>query len=136
MSVEKPYHNKEQYTELSLDILSIKSDYNLPIVLIGDFNGRTGVLNDVMLMETNDNIDIGNYDHPDILKTFNSLNIPVQRTNIDRKTNNNGYQLIEMCKLTEICIINGRFGADKNVGKTTYNSVSTIDCNVFSKFIC
>ena len=39
MSVEKPYHNKEQYTELSLDILSIKSDYNLPIVLIGDFNG-------------------------------------------------------------------------------------------------
>ena len=127
MSVEKPNYNKEQYTELSLDIFSIKADYNLPIVLIGDFNGRTGVLNDALLMETNDNLDIENYDHPDILNSFHSLNIPIHRTNMDRNSNNNGNQIIEMCKLTEICIINGRFGADKNVGKTTFDNKSTID---------
>ena len=86
MSVEKPpYHNKEQYTELSLDIFSIKADYNLPIILIGDFNGRTGVLNDILLLETNDKSDIENDDYPDILNTFNSLNVPVHRTNIDKK---------------------------------------------------
>ena len=113
--------------DLSLDIFSIKADYNLPIVLIGDFNGRTGVLNDVMLLETDDKLDLDNYDYPDILNTFNSLNIPVQRTNMDKNTNNNGNQIIEMCKLTELCILNGRFGADKNVGKTTFDNVSTID---------
>ena len=32
-----------------------------------------------------------------------------------------------MCKLTELCILNGRFGADKNVGKTTFDNKSTID---------
>ena len=128
MPVEKPYYqNTEQYTELSLDIFSIKADYNLPIILIGDFNGRTGVLNDILLLESNDKSDIDNYDYPDILETFNSLNVPVHRTNIDKKTNNNGKQIIEMCKLTELCILNGRFGADKNLGKTTYDNVSTID---------
>ena len=128
MSVEKTNYNKKQYTELSLDIFSIKADYNLPIVLIGDFNGRTGVLNDVLLMETNDNLDIENYDHPDILNTFNSLNIPIHRTNMDtKKSNNNGNQIIEMCKLTEICILNGRFGTDKNIGIFTFDNKSTID---------
>ena len=129
MPVEKAKNvwSPEQYSELSLDIFNIKDTYDLPIMLIGDFNGRTGVLNDILLQETNDDTNIDNYNYPDILDTFNSLNIPVQRTNKDSKTNNNGKKIIEMCKLTELCILNGRFGADKNVGKNTFDNKTTID---------
>ena len=42
MPVEKStYYNAEQYTELSLDIFSIRDKYDLPIMIIGDFNART-----------------------------------------------------------------------------------------------
>ena len=36
------HHYQEIYDELTYDINSIKGEYNLPIMLIGDFNIRTG----------------------------------------------------------------------------------------------
>ena len=32
-----------------------------------------------------------------------------------------------MCQVNELCILNGRFGTDKNLGKNTFGAVSTID---------
>ena len=134
MPVEKAKNvwSPEQYSELSLDIFNIKDTYDLPILLIGDFNGRTGDLNDILLHETNDEPNIDNYNYPYILDTFNYLNIPVKRTNKDTKTNKNGRQLVEMCKLTELCILNGRFGADRNIGKNTFDNKTTIDYGICS----
>ena len=48
------------------------------------------------------------------------------------RTNNNGRQLIEMCKLHELCIINGRIGLDKNVGDLTCARASTVDYMICS----
>ena len=118
----------EFFTDLALDICDIKSKYDLPIMLIGDFNSRTGTMNDILLAENADEVlDSSNFNHPDIINILKCLDLPVNRSNKDTKTNNNGKKLIEMCKCHEMCIVNGGLGSDKNIGNTTCNNVSTID---------
>ena len=122
------YYCNEFFTDLALDICDIKSKYDLPIMLIGDFNSRTGTINDILLVEnTDDVLDSSNFIYPDIINTLKNLNLPIHRSNKDTKINNNGKKLIEMCKCHELCIVNGRLGTDKNIGNTTCNDVSTID---------
>ena len=122
------HHCHEFFTDLALDICDIKSKYDLPIMLIGDFNSRTGTMNDLLLAENaNEVLDSSNFNHPDIINILKCLDLPVNRSNKDTKTNNNGKKLIEMCKCHEMCIVNGRLGSDKNIGNTTCNNVSTID---------
>ena len=96
-------------------------------MIVCDLNSRTGMLNDLMICEKNDMIDESSFKFPDIKNMFTSLNVPLNRTNKDTKVNNNGIRLIEMCKLQDLCIVNGRFGSDKHIGNTTCAEASTID---------
>ena len=121
------FYHKDIFENLTDDINTIISDYDLPLMLIGDFNSRTSNLNDIMLYAINDHIDESSYKYLNVLDTFKSLNIPIVRSNIDTKTNNNGRDLIQMCLLQELCIVNGRIGSDKNIGKLTFDEKSTID---------
>ena len=122
------YHQIGLYEDLSLDINNIQSKYELPILLVGDFNSRTGSLNDIMMLETQDDIlDATTFKHPDVIKTLSSLNMPAKRTNKDTKINNNGRKLIEMCKCLELCVLNGRSGSDINIGNVTCADASTVD---------
>ena len=125
------YHHPDIFEELSLDICNIKSKYDsIPLMLIGDFNSRTGLLSDIMIQDQNDPMDEYNcnFDHPNIISILNSSNIPINRNNEDKKfINNNGRKLIEMCKCHELCIANGRIGADKGIGHKTCGNKSTID---------
>ena len=124
------HHYQEIYDELTYDINSIKGEYNLPIMIIGDFNSRTGSQNEIMLTDQYDildDLDSSSFRYNDIIKIFEDLDIPVNRTNADTIINNNGHKLIEMCKVQDLCIINGRVGSDKFVGGTTCADVSTID---------
>ena len=117
-------HKDAEYVEQ----YDINSKYDLPVMLIGDFNSRTGTINDILLIENTDNVlDPSNFIYPDIINTLKRLNLPIHRSNKDTKINNNGKQLIELCKCLEMCIVNGRLGSDKNIGDTTCNDVSTID---------
>ena len=75
---------------------------------------------------------MSHFKYPNIIDIFTSLNIPVSRTNRDTRTNNNGRQLVEMCKLHELCFINGRIGSDKNVGELTCAGASTVDYMICS----
>ena len=96
----RKHHYHEFFTDLTLDICDIKSKYDLPIMLIGDFNSRTGTMNDILLAENADEVlDSSNFNHPDIINILKCLDLPVNRSNKDTKTNNNGKKLIEMCKL-------------------------------------
>ena len=122
------YHNNTIYDDLSLDICNIKSKYDMPILLMGDFNSRTSNANDIMMIESQDNIlDASIFKYPDIINTLISLGMPVTRVNKDTKINNNGRRLIEMCKLQELCFLNGRVGLDRNIGNLTCGDASTID---------
>ena len=123
-----PYYCSQFFDDMALDICSIRTKYDLPLMLVGDFNSRTGTMNDIMLNETFDDVlDISNFLYPNILDTFKRLNIPISRTNKDRPTNNNGEDLIDLCLCHELVIINGRFGDDKHIGKTTCDDKSTVD---------
>ena len=127
-----PHENSKHYepsfyNELSEDIANIKGTYGLPIMIVGDLNSRTGVLNDLLIPDKNEITDESDSKFLDIINIFNSLNVPLNRTNMDTKVNNNGRSLIEMCNVHDLCIVNGRFGSDKNIGNTTCADVSTID---------
>ena len=121
------YHHSDIFGDLTSDIKYIKDKYEMPLMLVGDFNSRTGTLNDIMLLENDDVLDESNFEYLDILNFFNSTNVQIKRKNIDPKVDNNGRKLIEMCKLQELCILNGRAGADKDIGSTTCDNASTID---------
>ena len=97
-------------------------------MLTGDFNSHTGTLNDISLTEICDNVlDISHFKYPNVLNMFKNLDIPLIRANKDTTVNNNGKDLIGLCLSHEFCIINGRFGDDKNIGSTTFDDKSTLD---------
>ena len=122
------YYKNDIYDDLSLDICNIKSKYDMPLLLTGDFNSRTGLLNEIMILEVQDDIlDTSHFNYPNIIEIFKSLKVPLNRANKDTKTNNNGRKLVEMCKLHELCFMNGRIGSDKNIGDFTCAGASTVD---------
>ena len=41
------------------------------------------------------------------------------RKNKDKEVNNNGRQLLDLCKTTNIIIVNRRMGSDRNIGEHT-----------------
>ena len=84
---------------------------NENVIILGDFNARTGILPDFESL-----------DEDDIL--FQN------RDNADKKVNNNGRRLVDLCKIRDMLIVIGRVGSDNNIGNytcTTYNGKSTID---------
>ena len=97
-------------------------------MLIGDLNSRTGVLNDIMLLDQDNTLDSINFKYPNVINIFNKLNIPTKQNNADKKViNNNGRKLIELFNCQELCIVNGRIGADKHIGHKTCDNKSTVD---------
>ena len=52
-----------------------------------------------------------------------------KRLNKDRYVNNRGKRLIELCNSIHLHIMNGRYGADKGIGKNT----SVVDYNLISE---
>lgn len=130
------YHSKEMFDILEDDIVNIKSRFNnIPICLVGDFNSRTGLLDDFVCFDDvtchgiRDGIDtsIINDELANTKYDLESLGICTDRHNSDKCTNNNGYRLIELCKSLDVHIVNGRFGDDFEVGKMTCDNSSTID---------
>ena len=125
------YYSEDIYDALSDDCIELSAKYNLPFLFIGDWNARTGVCSDF--------VDIGQSVsfECDIQEMVNDISnskyelenagISTERFNVDKCTNNNGCKLLEFCKASDNHIVNGRFGADKCVGKTTCADKSTID---------
>ena len=122
------YYKKdpEIFDHLGDDLSTIKSKFDLPIMLIGDFNSSTGTQNELMSPGENEN-ERSYSNYPDIIDILKCLDIPVKRSNRDTKVTNHGYKLIDLCNGHELCIVNGRIGSDKHVGNTTCNDQSTID---------
>ena len=106
-------------------MLDLKVMYNVPFCLTGDFNARTGLLDDFMTIEdivsdlsgfnaSNDNSDLKSY--------FRDKGFETKRHNMDECVNNNGVKLLDLCQSFDLKIANGRLGNDKGVGNfTCYN---------------
>ena len=119
--------NDDEYFNLESEITSMcaQSSY---ICQTGDMNARTSTLCDFITADSfiADLMDFDEdtflyYNQAEQLKT---LNINQQRTSCDKKTNNNGHKLIEICINNNLFILNGRCGHDSTEGKFTFRDQS------------
>ena len=103
---------------------------NLPLnstkLLVGDFNSRCGILDDYSKsFEINGKNDMIDNHLPNevtenrIAMTLEKLNI-LQRKSEDTFVNTYGRNLIEFCKNTQMAIMNGRIGKDREFGRFTF----------------
>ena len=100
------FSDVNDYDIISEDILFLNSKYGCPFVLLGDFNSRTGTLDDFQLQN----------DSKEILQ---NLGLEINRYNCDKKTDTNGRNLVSLCNDFNFGILNGRFGNDKKIGQFT-----------------
>jgi exonuclease III len=119
------YFEPELFDKLQEDIITFSGKGD--VIIIGDFNARTGKLND--FIETDGNKYIQNLN--------SNFSHNSKRENFDNKINNHGKHLIEICKNCNLRILNGRTKGD-SLGKPTFHNkhgTSTIDyaiCNTKS----
>ena len=45
------YHHHDIFSDIAQDLITLKSDFNIPVCIIGDFNARTGLLDDFLHIE-------------------------------------------------------------------------------------
>lgn len=131
-SVYIPHESSKYFTNDIFDeddVVNVKSRFsNIPICLVGDFNSRTGILDDFITFVSDVNL---NEIPTDVLvdskADLTSSGFNTERYNLDKHVNKNGSRLIELCKNLDIHIINGRFGDDLKQGNLTCDSAKLID---------
>ena len=124
------YHD-DIYDFLTDDIITIRGKYDVPVMLVGDFNSRVGVTSDF----EKDYDHEGSFLENDPFYTYFQKCQLFNRENKDKHVNNNGKKLIELCKMSDLKIANGRVGADKCLGNYTCHTSrgnSTIDYAILS----
>ena len=97
-------------------------------LLLADFNGITSTLNDFVSKDGN------NYTND---LSDDSLQ-PKNRLKFDNTINNHGLQLINICKNTDMRILNGRTKGD-SLGRPTFhgnNGISTLDYIICDQETC
>ena len=110
------YYHEDVFEYLSNDIITtINAVYNVPILLVGDFNSRTGNLTD---LERNFDHGGSNIEIDPSSAYLEKHNI-LHRNTMDKEINKNGKKLIEMCKMSNLKILNGRMGRDRVIGNYT-----------------
>ena len=133
------YYSNDLFEVLAHDCLDLQVRYELPFLLIDDWNSRTGLLFDFIDVEYHLRNECGLADMVaetcDSRSELEEIGICTHRYNEDKVTNNNGYRMIELCQSIGVNILNGRFGKDLGIGKTTCDNKSTIDYAVASPAI-
>ena len=99
------------------------------VCLLGDFNARTGVLQDHM--EPNNILDDLSVFENELVYLYDN-GFDLQRFSQDSNRNNYGYKLVEMCKNCNLLIVNGRIGSDHGLGKLTCKQKSVVDYIIVS----
>ena len=147
-STRNDLHDGANCYDLLLDQLSKVSDQG-GVVIAGDMNARTGEREDCMVIN-NKNGELQQLDRQQILNQIdlneNALcendfvlnGMSVKRVNCDKKVNDYGVKLIQLCYACDLVIMNGRAGVDRSKGSTTFcnhNGESTIDYVICDKCV-
>ena len=113
---------KDHYKTLIENISNIKSD---TIILIGDFNARTKLYEDVIEFEKN----VDDFMPQSLLSCAK-----FKRSNQDKKGNKYGKKLVDLCIKTKLYIANGRTLGDLQGKYTCYeNGTSCVDYAIISE---
>ena len=145
-SVYVPYEGSNYFDEdwndkIIDDCIKLKAKHNLPFLLIGDFNARSGVLDDFITfdegIQAGIELDFWNEDF-NVKDDLENFGVCTKSYNNDVFVNNNGHKLISLCKNLDVHIVNGRVGADREKGLVTCANASTIDYVLASTelFLC
>ena len=129
------FFNEDEFELFEQEIASAMSSYK-NVCTMGDFNAQTSDLADYTIADSflTDQFDFDQ----ETIKFFDQRNIlekhgiQVERVSSDKKKNNNGHRLVDLCKNNNIFILNGRYGKDSGTGAMTFRDVSVIDYNYFS----
>ena len=100
------FNDVHDYDIICEDIMLLNSKYKCPFVLLGDFNSRTGKLDDILSQNLAKN-------------SLQKFGLDFKRYSCDEKIDTNGRNLINLCNDFNLGILNGRFGNDKNIGQCT-----------------
>ena len=131
------YSEDGMFDDLLLDLTELNGRYELPVVLLGDFNARTGLVDDSIPSESAHVPDFSFQDSGvlESLHTLSLLGIDLKRYSQDRTANRHGYKLLHCLRTADLKIVNGRFGNDAGVGNFTCvnaNGQSVIDYMIMS----
>ena len=124
------YNNPEALNEIELEIINYINNDN-PILLLGDFNGKTKLINDLPDVSDNED-DHNNHNNnefylPDLNALLIANDLEINRNSQDLNVPNSmGNKLIEFCKCCNFIILNGRCAPDI-YGKNTCLDKSVID---------
>lgn len=134
------YASNDAFNEIEKEMLTMCKKFDCTPSLVGDFNAKTKLLNDIVIPDDSlinllnefddDSLIASMYDY----QILNDQNIPLERSSSDLSGPNNfGYKLIEFCKRNSLYIGNGRLpGSDFKIGHTTCNNVSLVDYFILS----
>ncbi len=113
---------------LEMEIMKFKKEAKL--LICGDLNARTSTLPDHI---SNDSLDT----YIPLPRQYNCDVEMRNRNNMDKKTNDFGKSIIDICIGNNLCLINGRVQGDflGNVTCIKTAGVSTVDYNIISKDI-
>ena len=123
------HYQVDLFDDIAIDICCLKSKFDMPIILTGDLNSRTGSLEDFILEDLNNDPlnDLADITPMSSAYILEDQGIPLRRYNCDAGVNNNGRRIIELCRVHDLSIMNGRVGADRGVGAFTCADASVID---------
>jgi hypothetical protein len=143
------YLKGDEFESLMDTLFVLNANHDLPFCLVGDFNARTGRMEDMIIFDHHVAEEAGlSQIENDMFVNIDSLEqqgIRTKRVNSDSKCNKSGHKIIDICKCTGMHIANGRVGKDKHIGKLTCmdnegNPASAVDyallsTSLFSKVI-
>ena len=130
--VQSTFFNNDQYELFVNDIIDMNSRYEY-LYLCGDFNAQTGNQQDYTcnkdLMPEHLDLDAELISYFDQQEMLGAKGINLVRKSSDKKINNHGQKLLDLCKCKNMIIVNGRITGDI---PRTFRNTSVIDYLVSS----
>ena len=112
----------DSFDNIILDIARLKALHpNAVFMVCGDMNGRTGVSPDYVINDNSRYL---------LLPDDYIEDSEIPWANEDHVVNTQGRSVLEVCKICDLRIVNGRSGLDKDIGRYTcytHNGRSTVD---------
>ena len=122
---QSPFACDEVYERIEADLSNVVREDDL-VLLCGDFNSHTSAGADYVEID-----DVHGLPSSDIKQTIVSCGANLVRISMDRSKDTYGQKLLDMCKNTNMLILNGRIGCDKLEGKTLINKNT-----LYSRLLC
>ena len=123
-------HNENDFLILENEIFDFSCKGK--IVLLGDFNSRTGEKTDYI---ENDSMDLNRLDNENLLPEDYQIDYCSHRNSQDSIANGQGENLLDLCVSSRLRMLNGRYLGDilGNYTCITYNGFSVVDYAIVSE---